>query len=234
MRSFKTIACQSLAMVMLIGALAAQSGWSQPAPDAAAAKSSAATAKKDTEAAAKVEVKSTLDNLMAAYDGESNAHARYLAFAKKADEEGYGAVASLFRAAARSEEIHARNHAEVIKKMGGTPKADVKTPEVKSAKENLQAAIEGETYEYKAMYPAFIKKARAEKNRDAIRTFEYARNVETGHAKLYQEALNNLDTWKGGPKDFFVCTICGNTVVKIDFKKCPVCYRPREKYVKVV
>ena len=83
----------------------------------------------------------TLDNLQTGFNGESNAHSRYLAFAEKADQEGYGEVASLFRAAAKAEEVHAANHAAVIKKMGGTAQAKIETPVVKSTKENLEAAI---------------------------------------------------------------------------------------------
>ncbi len=176
---------------------------------------------------------STLDNLQAAYNGESNAHVRYLAFAKKADEEGYAAVANLFRATARAEEIHAGNHAEVIKAMGATPKAKIEQPEVKSTAENLKAAIAGESYERDKMYPEFIAKAKADGNTKAIRTFTYARAVEAGHAKLYKEALDNLPAWKVDNRDFYVCTVCGNTVTKIDFKKCPVCHNPKEKYVQV-
>ncbi len=175
----------------------------------------------------------TLDHLNAAYSGESNAHARYVEFAKKADEEGYGQVASLFRAAVRSEEIHARNHAEVISKLGGTPKADLQKPEVKSTKENLEAAFKGEAYERDTMYPDFIKAARAENNRDAVRTFNQALSAETEHAKFYKEALDNLDAWKAGKKDFFVCPVCGYTVSKITFEKCPVCFTPKDKYEKV-
>ena len=85
----------------------------------------------------------TMDNLMAAYNGESNAHARYVEFAKKADLEGFAGAASLYRAAAAAEQTHARNHADVITKLGGTPKAEIKPPEVKSTAENLRAAIEG-------------------------------------------------------------------------------------------
>src|SRR5450756_995798 len=84
----------------------------------------------------------TLDNLQAGFNGESNAHSRYLAFAEKADQEGYGEVASLFRAAAKAEEVHAANHAAVIKKMGGTAQAKIETPVVKSTKENLDALAE--------------------------------------------------------------------------------------------
>jgi len=176
----------------------------------------------------------TLDNLQAAYNGESNAHARYLAFAQKADQEGYGAVASLFRAAARAEEIHANNHAVVIKQMGGTPKADIETPDVKSTRENLQAAIKGETYERDTMYPAFLTQARTEMNRAAIQTFNYAKTAEAEHAKLYTKALDNLSSLAGSKAvDYYVCTICGYTTVELNFEKCPSCFNPKDKYVTV-
>ena len=103
---------------------------------------------------------STMSNLQAAYNGESNAHARYLAFAKKADAEGYAGAASLFRAAARAEQIHAGNHADVIKKFGRAPEAKLEQPAVKSTRENLEAALKGESYERDEMYPAFIRDAR--------------------------------------------------------------------------
>src|SRR5690348_4328328 len=106
----------------------------------------------------------TLQNLQTAYNGESNAHARYLAFAKQADQDGYAQAAALFRAAARAEEIHAANHAVVIKKMGATPAAKIETALVKTTKENLEAAVKGETYERDVMYPAFLKQARADNN----------------------------------------------------------------------
>ncbi len=175
----------------------------------------------------------TLENLQTAFNGESNAHARYLAFAKTADQEGYGKVASLFRAAARAEEIHARNHGEVIQKLGGTPKATIETPQVKTTKENLEAAIKGETYERDVMYPAFLKVARADRNKDAIQTLNYAKNAETEHAKLYTEALNNLAQMKGAGRDYYVCSVCGYTVTKIDFAKCPSCFTPKHQYEKV-
>lgn len=175
----------------------------------------------------------TLGNLQAAFNGESNAHARYLAFAKKADEEGYGQVASLFRAAARAEEIHARAHAEVIRKLGGDPKADVASPEVKSTKENLEAAIKGESYERDTMYPEFIQKAREEGQKDAVRSMNHARTAEIEHAKLYGQALAALDSWKEGKKVFYVCPVCGFTTLKIDFEKCPACFTEKEKFEQV-
>ena len=176
----------------------------------------------------------TLDNLKAAFNGESNAHARYLAFAQKADEEGYGDVASLFRAAARAEQIHAANHAVVITKMGGTPEADVKEPEVKSTRENLQAAIKGESYERDTMYPEFIAQARKEGNRDALETLNFAKSAEIEHAKLYTAALGGLDGSKNSKgKTLYVCTVCGYTTEKVDFEKCPSCFNPKDKYVPV-
>ncbi len=177
--------------------------------------------------------KTALECLQAAYNGESNAHARYLEFAKKADEEGYAGAASLFRAAASAEEIHAKSHGEVIKKLGGTPKAEIEKPAVKSTKENLEAAVKGETYERDVMYPEFLKIAQAEKNKDAVQTFNYAKAAEAEHAKLYKGAVDDLANWKAGKKDFMVCAICGNTVAKIDFAKCPVCFSPKEKYTVV-
>ncbi len=175
----------------------------------------------------------SLENLQTAFNGESNAHARYLAFAQKADQEGYGQVASLFRAAARAEKFHAANHAEVIKAMGGTPAADVKTPDVKSTRENLQAAIEGESYERDTMYPDFLKQARRERNKAAIKTFNYAKTAETEHAKMYTQALNNLDGLKGSSKRRTTSARVRLTTTKIDFDKCPSCFNPIDKYITV-
>ncbi len=174
----------------------------------------------------------TLNNLQAAYNGESNAHARYLAFAKKADQEGYTGVASLFRAAARAEEVHAGNHAVVIKKMGAAPKANIETPKVGSTRENLQAAIKGETYERDEMYPAFLTQARQEANADAIQTFNYAKTAEAEHAKLYTLALNSMESMRS-KTDYFVCPVCGYTTAKLNFKNCPSSFTPASRYEKI-
>lgn len=210
-----------------------------PAQTPSTAKKAATTKEVVASAADKVAVGTTLENLQAAFQGESGASARYAAFAKKADEEGYGKVASLFRAAAKAESIHAAGHGAVIKKLGGKPgevngkQFELQPPEVKSTRENLEAAIKGETYEFKSMYPAFVAKARAEKNTAAIRTLNRARQVETGHAKLYKEALDNLAAWKAPNQNFYVCKVCGNTVALVDFAKCPVCDVSKDEYVAV-
>lgn len=175
----------------------------------------------------------TLDNLQTAFNGESNAKARYLAFAQKAESDGYGKVASLFRAAARAEEIHAANHAVVIRKLGATPAADVKTPEVKSTADNLEAAIKGESYERDTMYPEFLQQARADGNKDAVRTFNLAKEAEAEHAKLYTEASQNLPAWKTNAQTFYVCPSCGFTTGTLNFDKCPVDFVSREKFIPV-
>lgn len=167
----------------------------------------------------------TLEDMEAAYNGESNAHLRYLAFAQRAEIEGYGEVASLFRAAARAEEIHASNHAEVIREMGGTPQARIETLTVKGTRENLEAAIKGESWERDSMYPGFLKQAQADNNTRAMRSLDYARMAETEHARLFTDALANLEKLKGTAHAvFYVCPTCGYTTRDASFARCPTCF----------
>lgn len=176
----------------------------------------------------------TLENMQAAFNGESNANAKYLAFAQQADKEGYSEAANLFRAAARAEQIHAANHADVIRKLGADPKAAVETPQVKSTRENLQAAIKGETYERDTMYPDFLKQAKADGNAKAVRSLNLAKTAEAEHAKLYQAALDGLDRSKGvAATGYYVCPVCGFTTRVADFEKCPSCFTEKDKFEKV-
>jgi rubrerythrin len=161
----------------------------------------------------------TEENLKEAFAGESQANRKYLAFAKKAEEEGYSQVAKLFRAAAEAETVHAHNHLRVLK---GT----------KSTKENLQEAIDGETHEFKNMYPEMINEAKAVKNEESALTFHYANEVEKIHAALYSKALENLG--KNEVVDYYVCPFCGNTVEKAPPEKCPICGAPGKKFIKIV
>ena len=161
----------------------------------------------------------TQDNLKEAFAGESQANRKYLAFADKAQQEGYPQVAKLFRAAADAETVHAKNHLRV---MGGV---------VKTA-ENLKSAISGETTEFKEMYPKFIEQAKKEKASDAvILSFDVANQVEKIHAGLYKDALDNLG--KNRETDYYVCQICGNTVEGKAPDRCPICNAPREMFKKV-
>jgi rubrerythrin len=179
-----------------------------------------------------VVVTSTLDNLQEAFNGESNAHHRYLAFAAQADVEGFAQVASLFRATAKAEEFHARNHAEVIHMMGAEPKMKIEKPEVKSTRENLQAAMDGEIYERDTMYPPMIDEAKASKHPEAVRTFMYALKTEAEHARLFEGALKNLDKMKK-TTTYYVCNVCGYTVASLSFLRCLVCGHSKTDYIAV-
>jgi rubrerythrin len=160
----------------------------------------------------------TEKNLKEAFAGESQANRKYLAFAKKAEEEGYKQVAKLFRAAAEAETVHAHAHLRVL---GG----------VKATKDNLQEAIAGETHEFKSMYPGFIDKAKAEAIKQAEMSFDYANQVEKIHAALYQKAMQNLG--KNEAVDYYVCSVCGNTVEGKAPDKCPICGVPASKFTKI-
>src|SRR5512139_2126867 len=142
----------------------------------------------------------TIDNLNAAFAGESQANRTYLAFAKKADREGYPQAARLFRAAAEAETVHAHNHLKALKG-------------IKSTKENLIEAVAGETHEFKDMYPKMLEVAKAEGNKEAERSFHYANEVEKIHAQLYQKLLDNLGATKE-TSPYYVCPVCGNTFEK--------------------
>ena len=118
--------------------------------------------------------------------------------------------------------------------MGGAPKADIRLPEIKSTRENLEDAVPGENYEQITMYPEFIAQAEKENKRDAFRTFMYAKSAETEHARLYKEALDNLEQCKAAKADFYICPTCGYTVQgKPAFTSCPVCATPATDYERV-
>lgn len=164
---------------------------------------------------------STQDNLQAAFAGESQANRKYLAFAAKADAEGHPQIAKLFRAAAAAETVHAHAH---LRAMGG----------VKDTRQNLQAAIEGEAYEFREMYPAFIKAAEAEGNKPALLSFRNANAVEKTHYELYSKALESLEAGKDlAPASIYVCDVCGHTHVGEAPDRCPVCGAPKSKFKEV-
>ena len=160
----------------------------------------------------------TIDNLKDAFAGESQANRKYLAFAKKAEADGYPQVAKLFRAAAEAETVHAHAH---LRTLGG----------VKSTVENLKEALSGETFEFTKMYPAMIEDAKEEHNKAAERTFTYANEVEKVHATLYQKALDNLDALE--KKDYYVCSVCGYTSENGPPDTCPVCGAKSRAFSKV-
>jgi len=178
----------------------------------------------------------TINNLLVAFEGESNAHTKYTAFAAKADAEGFHGAASLLRAAARAEEIHAANHARVIRQLGGEARCEIHPVEVKTTLENLRAALAGETYEVDSMYPEFLEEAEAQNNSAAVRTFTWALEAEKTHARLYSEAIalvesGKKDAWVKKARDFFVCAACGYTSeTPEEHERCPVCKLTWEKF----
>ena len=154
-------------------------------------------------------MRKTDDCLKEAFAGESQANRKYLAYAEKADKDGYAQVARLFRAAAAAETIHAHNHLRALKGVGST-------------KENLKDAVSGEIYEFKTMYPEMIEVAVAEGNKIAERTFRYANEVEKIHAQLYQMALESLDSLQED-YPYYICPVCGYTAEREAPEQCPVC-----------
>ena len=163
----------------------------------------------------------TAENLQDAFAGESQANRKYLAFAKKADEDGYPQVAKLFRAAAEAETVHAHAH---LRAMGA----------VKDTAENLQAAIDGEGFEFQEMYPDYLAEAEKEGNQPASHSFKNALSVEEIHHGLYSEALKAVKAGQDLPeKPVFVCAVCGNTVYGEAPDKCPICGAPKAQFFEV-
>jgi rubrerythrin len=178
----------------------------------------------------------TVQNLLAAFEGESNAAAKYAAFAVKADEDSLEGAASLFRAASRAEQIHAANHARVIQQLGGEAKCEIHAVEVQATLENLKTALGGEQYEIATMYPGFLEEAEQRGNKAAIRTFTYALEAEKTHARLYGEAIallagGKLDSWISETREFYVCPVCGYTSEnEEEHERCPVCNALWERF----
>ncbi len=163
----------------------------------------------------------TDENLKAAFAGESQANRMYLAFAKKAEEEGLTQIAKLFKAAAEAETVHALNHLRAMNKVGSTT-------------DNLGTAVSGETYEFKSMYPPMIDDAKKEGNKAAQLSFDYANKVEAIHAALYQKALESAKNKKDLPKgEIYVCPVCGNTFEGKTPDKCPICATAKDKFIKI-
>lgn len=158
----------------------------------------------------------TLENLMAAFAGESQANRKYTAYGKQAEKEGKLNAAKLFKAASDAETLHALKEFEVAGKIGTTA-------------DNLKDAVAGETYEYESMYPDFIKDAEAEGNKAAVNIFTFAMKAEEVHAKLYQEALEGIDETE--EVFYYLCPVCGN-IEKAVPDKCSICGVMGSKFIK--
>jgi rubrerythrin len=161
---------------------------------------------------------STLDNLHEAFAGESQAHQKYRAFARKAEADGFPAIARLFRLTAEAERIHAEGHLRALDGVGSTA-------------ENLQAAISGETHEFRTMYPPMVQQA-AQEGHKAKRMFEFAVAAEEIHAGLYQQALDAVKAGRDLAADFYLCPVCGYIEMGQPEGSCPICGARADKFIK--
>lgn len=177
----------------------------------------------------------SVKDLQDAFLGESTAHAKYTAFAKKAREEGHDKIALLFEAAAKAESIHAGNHKSVLMQLNAEIPEVKPEFDVKSTRENLQNAIDGESYEVATMYPEFIKDASSEGVNLAMISFNYAYQVEKKHKALYQKALKSFDekTEQSLPALYMICTTCGNTYEGEAPERCGISMTPKERFVRI-
>jgi rubrerythrin len=163
----------------------------------------------------------TKQNLQDAFAGESQANRKYLFFAEKAESEGHSGIARLFRAAAEAETVHARNHLVAMSGIGSTS-------------DNLGAAVGGEHYEFTQMYPGFIEQAKADNNKSAGASFYKANEVEKIHHHQYRQALEVLKAGQPfGDEPYFVCQVCGNTVLGEAPDMCPICGAPQGQFKQV-
>jgi len=163
----------------------------------------------------------TEENLAEAFAGESQANRKYLAFAAKAEADGYPQIARLFRAAASAETVHAHAHLRV---MGG----------IRGTADNLKEAMDGEEFEFKEMYPKYVAEAETEANKPAVMSFKNAMAVEGIHHGLYAKAIETLDAGGDLPEQkIFVCDICGNTVLGEAPQRCPICGAPQRRFHEV-
>lgn len=181
----------------------------------------------------KAQVK-TIENLKAGIKGETTASAKYAAFAQKARQDGYQNIAKLFEAASKSESIHAENHRKVLEEMNVKMEEFKPEFQVRSTAENLQAAIDGETYEVQKMYPAFINDAREEKVPKALKSYNWANNTEKKHAEFYSAALKALQSGneKSIASKYAICPVCGNTYEADKAEdKCAFCQTDKGQYI---
>jgi rubrerythrin len=167
----------------------------------------------------------TQKNLMYAVTGETQAAANYRAFASVAEEEGHKEIAAIFRAISNAEEQHAADEFRILQSVDPSVVKPV-AGEVKTGttKENLQAAIDGETEEFTVMYPGFIATANKENMLDARGIFTIAKLAEEVHAGIYADLLKNFDNFdKEKYAKIYRCPECGNIIPTIRPMACPIC-----------
>jgi len=161
----------------------------------------------------------TQKNLAYAFAAESKASIRNDAFARKAEAEGFGSIARLFRAVSEAESVHARRYLLLMRgKVGST-------------EENLQSAFQSEIKANVDEYPSLIKEATEEGEEAALKAFSHARDVEDRHAELYKKAMNNVLAER--ETVYYVCQVCGYVAEDEAPQNCPVCGAVKGKFKKI-
>ena len=174
-------------------------------------------------------VRETSANLQLAFTNEMNAKQRYVAYAQRAEREGYPAVANLFRACAQAEQTHANAHVHAIAWTGQEARAMLERLTVGTTPENLRTAIVLETYETQQFYPPLLARARSDHQPEAVRSLTFALSAEREHVQLLSAAFARLDEHPR-PTPIYVCPLCGKTVEALNFKKCPNCFTSAKKF----
>ena len=162
-------------------------------------------------------------NLMTAFAGESQATNKYTYFASKAKKDGYVQISNIFAETASNEREHAKIWFKLLE--GGS---------VKDTMDNLQAAADGENYEWTDMYATFAKEARAEGFDEIADLFDGVAAIEKEHEERYKQLLANIKdgvVFKREPAVVWHCNNCGHTTTSVDAPEvCPVCNHPRAHF----
>lgn len=174
-----------------------------------------------------------IENMQAAYKGERTATAKYEAFSKKAETEGYHNIALLYNAVSAAENIHSMNHKAVIEDAGGTVPVIIPEYTVKTTKESLSDDINGEAYEAQVMYPDFLKTAEIAENQTAHLSLSFAQKTEQKHKLFFEQALSgiNSNTLNTLPSKYYVCPVCGNTYATNPPKHCDFSFTEGDKFI---
>jgi len=185
-----------------------------------------------------IEDLTVIRNLETALEEEMKNCAAYKAYATSADDEGLPGLASLFRAMAEAEQIHAGNHARVLRHLGGSPAVSVPRPRVERAIENLKSVLVDQRFEVDYLYPAFLTSAVSLFDSTAMRSFHWALEADKSHARLCSEIVPRLNSdegarWALEPHDFYVCGLCGYAAENPAEENCPACNYLREKFEKI-
>ncbi|MCU6786985.1 ferritin family protein [Aedoeadaptatus acetigenes] len=175
----------------------------------------------------------TQDNLRSAFGGESQAHVRYGIWAKAAGKEGFPNVERLFNCTAEAERVHGNLHFKALKDIHGDfAVTSMAGFGIGSTSENLQKGIDGETFEFTEMYPAFIEVAKMQGEDEAVKAMRYAIEAEKIHAVRYEEAKKAVDAGKDlDVKDILLCPVCGYITFDASEEECPICHTKSKAFV---